>query len=226
MMGEQVLREPSIDANARERDDDVASPEVLIIRATFLAFQKSMADYCPTFLQRKRALSILKAKLKTLKTLEAKQENSAEEQRLCKELAMSRLDEKCSWLQNEMTLMIEREELTGDEQQLVEREFQMKLNAFEAAEATPPRTRTVSKAAEQLRKQLETLRKSKPIVWPVKLAKEIRAHEARLGALAELECPKVPLPLAEVQKLNAKPKLLQELAQMKAESRGWFADAE
>ena len=30
------------------------------------------------------------------------------------------------------------------------------------------------------------------------------------------------LPLAEIQKLNAKPKLLDDLAAMEAESRGWL----
>ena len=36
----------------------------------------------------------------------------------------------------------------------------------------------------------------------------------------------VVLPLAEVQKLNAKPKLIEDLQAMEAESAGWFADAD
>ena len=56
------------------------------------------------------------------------------------------------------------------------------------------------------------------------LEAEIKAVMKRLAELTKLENSKVVLPLAEVQKLNAKPKLLEDLAAMQAESRGWFAD--
>ena len=35
---------------------------------------------------------------------------------------------------------------------------------------------------------------------------------------------KVVLPLSEVQKLSAKPKLVEDLKAMRAESAGWFAE--
>jgi hypothetical protein len=56
-----------------------------------------------------------------------------------------------------------------------------------------------------------------------KAEEEIKAAQKKLAELAKLENSKVVLPLAEVQKLNAKPKLVEDLAAMQAESRGWFA---
>eukprot|EP00966_Prymnesium_polylepis_P253373 5856149-Prymnesium_polylepis.1 len=109
-----------------------------------------------------------------------------------------------------MVLMIKRGELTADEQRLAETDLEAKQMRATAGSKT---------AAEEL---LQILRTSKPIVRKPKRAAEIEALEERLASLAELESPKVPLPLAEVQKLNAKPKLLAELAELKAASRGWF----
>ena len=43
-----------------------------------------------------------------------------------------------------------------------------------------------------------------------------------LRAIAKLENSKEALPLSEVQKLNGKPKLLEDLAAMQSESRGWL----
>ena len=39
-----------------------------------------------------------------------------------------------------------------------------------------------------------------------------------------VESPKEPLPLKEVMELNKKPGLLAQLAEVRADSRGWFAD--
>jgi len=61
-------------------------------------------------------------------------------------------------------------------------------------------------------------------VRKVKFEAEIKAAQKRLAELTKLENSKVVLPLAEVQKLQAKPKLLEDLAAMQAESKGWFAD--
>ena len=221
------LHDPEECADART-DDDRASPQVLIVRATLMAFQKSMADYCWTFTQRKRALAILKAELKTLKTLERKRLSTAltpEEQREREALEHGcRIEDKCKWLRKEMELMMARGELTADEQQQQAEIFQEKLKGYdeEAKRAGPS-----SKAAESataLRGKLETLRASKPFVWKPRRAEEIKAIETSLAELAKLESPKEPLPLKEVMELNKKPGLLAQLAEVRADSRGWFAD--
>jgi hypothetical protein len=58
-----------------------------------------------------------------------------------------------------------------------------------------------------------------------KFGAEIAAVKKKLAELAKLENSKVVLPLAEVQKLAAKPKLLDDLRAMEAEARGWFSEA-
>ena len=119
--------------------------------------------------------------------------------------------------------MMEQGELTADEQRRMETKMQTKLLHEEAKQIGVSGS---SLAAEKLRVKLRAVREAKPIVWPVKLAAKIEAHETKLAALAELESQKLPLPLSEVQKLSAKPKLLEELAKMRQESRGWFSGSE
>lgn len=203
-------------------DDDAASPKVLIVHATYLAFQKSVADYCWTYTQRRRALKILVAELQTLQALEARPAQEVptpEEQRKCMELPTCRLEDKIKWLRKELELMIDRGQLTADEKRLLAEEWQHKLSDEEAK-----RTGASSRAAELLRGKLETLRKSEPFTRKPKHAKEIEALERMLTELAELESSKVPVPLEELEKLYAKPRLLAKLAELKNASRGWFAE--
>ena len=223
---EQRPFEPLTPAAARLSYDTV-SPEVLIINATFLAFQKGMVAYCWTFTQRQHVLDFLKAELATLHKLEPNLTTfdapSPEEQRDRTALVTGRLDEKHTWLSQEMERMMEQGELTADEQRRMETKMQTKLLHEEAKQIGVSGS---SLAAEKLRVKLRAVREAKPIVWPVKLAAKIEAHETKLAALAELESQKLPLPLSEVQKLSAKPKLLEELAKMRQESRGWFSGSE
>lgn len=206
-------------------EDDWASPRKLIVCATFLAFKKSMIDFCWAFMQRKRAGKILMAELQRLKDLEDKAARSGEltkeEQKVCSELPTCRLEEKIQWLHSEMKLMIDRGQLTADEQQLVEADLQRKL----ADDEEEARTKgSPSRNAGLLRGRLEILQSSQPFVWRPKRAKEIEAVERMLAELAEIESSRVAVPLEEVQKLSAKPRLLEQLSELKAASRGWFAD--
>ena len=59
----------------------------------------------------------------------------------------------------------------------------------------------------------------------MKFEAEIKAVQKRLQELEKLENSKQVLPLSEAMKLNAKPKLLEDLAAMQTESRGWFWEA-
>ena len=218
---DRLRRDSAVSADAWT-DEDAASPKVLIVHATYLALQKSMADFCWTYTQRRRALKILVAELETLQALEARPAQKVptpEEQRQCMELPTCRLEDKIKWLRKELALMIDRGQLTADEKRLLAEEWQHKLSDEEAK-----RTGASSRAAELLREKLETLRNSEPFVWKPKRAKEIETFERMLAELAELESSKVPVPVEELEKLYAKPRLLAKLAELKAASRGWFAE--
>ena len=65
----------------------------------------------------------------------------------------------------------------------------------------------------------------RPQVRKPKFEAEIKAARKKLAELEKLENSKVVLPLAEIQKLNAKPKLLEDLAAMEADAAGWFGEA-
>jgi hypothetical protein len=89
-----------------------------------------------------------------------------------------------------------------------------------------------AKRAEKLQEMLASLRvrcaaarELKPVTRKQKFGAEIAAVKKKLAELAKLENSKVVLPLAEVQKLAAKPKLLDDLRAMEAEARGWFSEA-
>lgn len=224
---EPLPHAPTLCADAGP-SDDTPSQEELVLHATFLAFRGSMENYCPTFGQRKRVLCLLKAELAALKATEAKRAHSAgptvEELSRWKELATCRLEDKRKWLGNEMMLMVDRGELTADEQRLVAAEFEDKLRLLHERVKQAGGGVKSSAEIEELRSKLESVREAKPFVWKLKFAKEIADHKKKLAELAELECPRSPLPLEEVQRLTAKPRLLKELAEMMEASRGWFAD--
>lgn len=82
----------------------------------------------------------------------------------------------------------------------------------------------------QVREKLEsrrvTVTSAAAIVHKPKYEAEIKAVQKRLAALAVLEKSAKVLPLEDVLKLNAKPKLVADLEAMQAESRGWFAEAQ
>ena len=120
--------------------------------------------------------------------------------------------------------MIERGELTADEQRQAAAQFEDKLQQLLAVK--PPPGSATARAADAVRAKLEqSVRGTKPFVRELEHAREIAGLERELAALAELENPREPLPLAEVCRLNAKPRLLERLAQLRAASRGWFAEA-
>ena len=89
-----------------------------------------------------------------------------------------------------------------------------------------------TKRADKLRSVLDELRvrcaaasEVKPIKRAAKFDVEIKNAQKKLAELEKIEKTNGVLPLAEVQKLAAKPKLLEDLAAMQAESRGWFSEA-
>merc|ERR1719487_733774 len=92
------------------------------------------------------------------------------------------------------------------------------------AEGKAKRVEKLNGLVAEVRVKCAAVRELKPIVRKVKFEAEMKAVQRKLAELAKLEGSKVVLPLAEVQKLAAKPKLEADLKAMKDESRGWFAD--
>ena len=72
-------------------------------------------------------------------------------------------------------------------------------------------------------KEETSLKGAPPFVRKPKFELEMKAARKQLKELEKLENTKGVLPLAEVEKLNAKPKLLSDLAAMEAEAAGWFS---
>ena len=129
-----------------------------------------------------------------------------------------------------MDEMIDNGQLTAAEKETVLAQLASKIEQLEAqvasaeAEQKPKRAEKMQQLLTELRARCGVVREAKPVVRKVKFEQEIKAAQKRLDELLKLENSKVVLPLAEVQKLNAKPKLLEDLATMRAESKGWFAD--
>mmetsp|Transcript_18099 Transcript_18099/g.46281 ORF Transcript_18099/g.46281 Transcript_18099/m.46281 type:complete len:351 (+) Transcript_18099:56-1108(+) len=221
-------------AAANAPADDALSPKELILHAELSTFQKMMAAKCPSLAQRRRAHEVLKAARAELAAAETKMANlemlTDDEQRRYDTLDAVGLEEKQAWLGKAMEGMVDSGQLTAAEKKAMIEQLASKMEQLEEqigiseAEGKAKRTEKLRGMLMDLQARSATVRELTPIVRKVKFETEIKAAEKKLAELAKLENSKVVLPLAEVQKLNAKPKLLEDLAAMKSESRGWFAD--
>jgi len=127
--------------------------------------------------------------------------------------------------------MITGGKLTKGEQQLVRAQLASKLEAIEMEAATAEEAGKAKRAeklragADEVRKRFEAVRSAPPYVRKPKFEAEIKAAKKKLAELEKIEKSNTVLPLAEVQKLSLKPKLLADLSAMQAERDGWFAGA-
>ena len=231
---------PKIDpeaAAAAESSDagpDPLSPSELIVYAEMATFQKMISAKCPSLGQKRKALDVIKAARAGLAASEKKLETmvalTEDEQHRYDTLDASDLEAKQQWLSKQMDEMIDNGQLTAAEKETVLAQLASKIEQLEAqvasaeAEQKPKRAEKMQQLLTELRARCGVVREAKPVVRKVKFEQEIKAAQKRLDELLKLENSKVVLPLAEVQKLNAKPKLLEDLATMRAESKGWFAD--
>jgi len=180
-------------------------------------------------------LEVLKGYKASLAAVEEKmaavQPLSDSEQSLYDSLDSEGLDAKTAWLTETMEGMVSGGLLTKREQQQVLEQMAGKLEALEeqiAISESGGKAKRAEKLAEMRAEMLAksaALREAKPIVRKPKFEAEIRAARKKLAELEKLENSKVVLPLAEIQKLNAKPKLLEDLAAMEADAAGWFGEA-
>lgn len=231
---------PKIDpeaAAAAETSDagpDPLSPSELILYAEMATFQKMIATKTPSLAQKRKALEVLKAARAGLAASEQKLATlvalTEDEQHRYDTLDASDLEAKQQWLSKQMDAVIDNGQLTAAEKETVLAQFASKIEQLEVqvasaeAEAKPKRVEKLQQLLTELRARCGVVREAKPVVRKAKFENEIKAAQKRLDELLKLENSKVVLPLSEVQKLSAKPKLVEDLKAMRAESAGWFAE--
>ena len=214
---------------------DPLSPKELLLHAEQKTFGKMIDAKCPSLAQKRRALEVLKAARAEIAAIEAKMTRlealTEEEQRQYDTLDATLLEEKQAWLSKQMEYMVDKGLLTAEERREVAEQLTSKLEQLDAqiaAAETDGKAKRAEKLCgmrEQMQARAAAVNALKPMVRKMKYEQEIKAIEKRLAQLAKLESSKEALPLSEVQKLSAKPKLLDDLAAMQSESRGWFWEA-
>lgn len=212
---------------------DAMSPEALLLYSELATFQRMIAAKTPSFAQQRRALDCLKGYKAMWSGAEAKmtalQPLSEEEQQLYEELDAELLDQKLAALSQSMEAMIANGQLTKNEQPVVLAQLRAKLEALEVQIASAEeagKAKRVEKLREmhaELQQRITAVKGAPPFVRKPKFELEMKAARKQLKELEKLENTKGVLPLAEVEKLNAKPKLLSDLAAMEAEAAGWFS---
>lgn len=226
--------DPDAAASTGESSEEALTPAQLIVFAEMPTFQKMISSKCPSLAQRRRALEVLKATRAELAASEQKlaslQPLTDAEQHNYDTLDAPALEEKQQWLQKQLEAMVDNGHLTKDEKEVVLGQLASKLEQLEAqlvgaeSEGKAKRAEKLQAMAAELRVRLAAVREAKPITRKLKFETEIKAAQQKLKELEKLENSKVVLPLAEVQKLAAKPKLVDDLRAMQAESKGWFSE--
>merc|ERR1711871_1202526 len=137
------------------------------------------------------------------------------------------MGEKIKWLQEQMTQMIDAEQLTSKEQQQLLQQLASKLQVCEQQIAAAAEG---SSQASKLKKQQQLLAAKQgaiqqltPIVPKSKYAAEVKSIQAKLKALDKIASSKQLLPVEELQKLNQRPTLENRLKEIKEEEAGWFS---
>ena len=90
------------------------------------------------------------------------------------------------------------------------------------SEGKAKRAEKLSAARAELTSRIELVRGSRPISRPARHAEEMQALRKRIAELDKLEKSSKILPLADVEKIAARPRLREELAALEADAAGWF----
>jgi len=221
------------EASAKTEEGNL-TPEELIIFSEMDPFQTMISRKTISFTQRRRALDVVKGARARLSTIEeqlaAMQELSSEDQTFYDNIDGDGLQQKQEALQMILDTMINKGQLTKNEQKEVLAQLHEKLDTVNAqieacsGSAQSKKEAKLREVREKLEARRDAVTMATPIVHKVKYDAEIKAVKKRLAALEVLEKSAKVLPLEDVLKLNAKPKLIADLEAMQAESRGWFAD--
>ena len=124
--------------------------------------------------------------------------------------------------------MIAGSELTGAEQRDVVGLLQQKLEALDTSlamaesEGKTKKAEKMQQTRTELVGRIDKVQSSKPVARKDKHHAEMVALRKRLDELDKLEKSKAILPLADVEKLAARPRLREDLAALEADSKGWF----
>ena len=90
------------------------------------------------------------------------------------------------------------------------------------SEGKAKRAEKLSAARAELTSRIDLVRGSKPISRPARHSEEMQALRKRIAELDKLEKSSKILPLADVEKIAARPRLREELAALEADAAGWF----
>ena len=229
---DQVAAAAEAEAANPTESDPLSPAELLLYAPDQRVFGKMIDAKCISFTQKRKALEVLKAARAEITAIEAKMTNmealSDSEQHKYDNLDATGLEEKQTWLSKQMEYMMDKGQLDAEEKRAVAPQLTSKLEqldeqlALAESDGKAKRAEKLRGMRDELQQRCDAVNAAKPFVRKVKFEQEIKAIEKRLAGLAKLENSKEVLPLAEVQKLNAKPKLLEDLAAMQSESRGWF----
>ena len=223
----------AVDISEGGSEQRALTPIDLITFAELPTFERMIAAKCPSLAQRRKALEVIKEARAGLKASEEKlvkgEQLTDEEQHRYDTLEDEGLEKKQSYLSKLLEGMIDKGQLTNGEKDAVLEQLASKVEQLEVqiasaeSEGKAKRVEKLQTMLSELRVRVGTVRDAKPIKRSVKFEKEIAAAQKKLADLEKLENSKVVLPLSEVQKLAAKPKLLEDLKAMQTESRGWFS---
>jgi len=214
---------------------DAMSPTQLLLFSETRVFQKMVSAKTPSFAQRRRVLDVLKKAKADYAAVEAKlaarEELSAQDQQLVDELDVEVVGEKQTWLTKAMDEMITGGQLTKPEQAMVLEQLNGKLEQVETqialaeSEGKEKKAAKMREAHAEVLQRVEAVRGAKPLNRPPKFEKEMLLAKKKLAELEKLEVrsKKEVLPLSEVERLNAKPKLVADLKAMEEDSAGWFS---
>ena len=221
-------------ASSATPEESALSPKQLVLLSDLEPFKRMVGAKVASLAQKRRVHDLLKSTRAGLAASEAKMASlealTEAEQQQYDTLDASVLEEKQQWLAKQMEAMIDGGQLDASERSATLAQLTSKLEQLEEQVALAE-SEGKAKRAEKLRSLLAELqgrvakvRDLKPVVRKLPFEKEIKQARLRLAELEKLENSKVVLPLEQVQRLNAKPKLVEDLTQMLAESKGWFAE--
>jgi len=225
--------DPSAAAGSADADADAMSPTQLLIYAEQDTFEAMIRAKTVSFSQKKRALEVLRGCKSRVGELEqrlmAMELLDEDDQAWYDSIDADVLAQKQTWLQQQLEAMIDKGTLTSSERADVLEKLSTKLGQVEEklavtqAAGKTKQAAALLKARDEMQARVVHLRGIPCVTHRPKHEAEMKELRKKLAALEKLEKSKVVLPLEEVQKLNAKPKLVADLQTMEADAYGWFS---
>eukprot|EP00656_Telonema_subtile_P003674 TRINITY_DN11668_c0_g1_i3.p1 TRINITY_DN11668_c0_g1~~TRINITY_DN11668_c0_g1_i3.p1 ORF type:complete len:356 (+),score=129.76 TRINITY_DN11668_c0_g1_i3:152-1219(+) len=214
---------------------DSLSPEYMCTVSSFNTFKMMTAAKVPTFTQKKTLSKQLKEMVKRLQGFEermcAMDVLSAAEQELYDSADMEAMADKLAWLEEQMDLMLANGHVSHEEMSTVRSTVSRNLDRATAelaqAEGSDKKAKRIAKQIQHLQARLAMVNGADP-QGPVVSGEErarregLKALFVRLLALEKIEGSKTLLDASQVQKLQAKPRVEQEIEETMAACRTWF----